>query len=226
MRVLALVLVVAVASTAGVAPAVGSPQSDPGDCTYDEGELREYQPETAVDHLDVKPTASYGGIFSSPERDATVYVYFLYYETQDGVTPLDSHDPDREPVYVVVDDDSGEIERVQYSAYHYVKGAATPSNLSTNGSHVQLRAVEPWHHYRPAAVAGSYPDLKNYCTAVDRWTADGWGAASEAVKEPWTMRERASWWPEDSLRETAASGYRDARSSLDAIDVVGNDTDG
>lgn len=226
MRPLSVCLVVAVFLTVGVAPVQGATQSENATCSYDETELREFQPETTTDHLSVEPTASYGGIFTSPDRETAVYVYFLSYPTQDGVTPVDSHESDREPVYVVVDEDTDEVKRVQYSAYHYLKGAATPSNLSMNGSNVQLHVVEPWHHYRPAATDGSYAELRNYCTAVNRWVESGWGAAADAVTHPWTMSDRASWWEADSLRNEIAAQYRDARQFSDGEVQVLNGTVG
>lgn len=208
-------LVIIILLTVGVGPVIGTPQSDAVRCSYDESELREYQPETVIEQLSVQPTASYGGIFSSPEHDTTIYVYFLYYETQVGMTPLDSHENDREPVYVVVDQDTDEIQRVQYSAYHYMKASATPENLSMNGSHVQLHVNNPWHHYRPTDAQGTYTELKNYCAVVDQWLASGWQAAPNSVRHPWTMSHRASWWEEGSVRNRIFAQYQETQSSLD-----------
>lgn len=227
MRAEALALLVTVALlTVAAGSALGSPQTEAATCSYDEAELREYQPETSTDHLAVPPTASYGGIYSSPDRNTTVYVYFLYYPTQNGVTPVDSHDPDIEPVYVVVDEATGDIQRVQYSAYHYLKGAATPSELSMNGSNARLHVVEPWHHYRPTDARGSYVELENYCAVVDQWSESDWRAAPDAVTHPWTMTDRASWWEADSIRNRIAEEYREAQRSLDDVATEANWTVG
>lgn len=226
MRSLAVVLFITVLLTVGVAPVAGSPQSSDATCSYDETDLREYQPETAIDHLSEQPSASYGGIYSSPDRDTNVYVYFLYYTTQDGWTPVDSHELDREPVYVIVDKNTGEVQRILYSAFHYMKGDTTRSNLSMNGTHVQLHVVDPWNHYEPKATEGSFPELENYCTVVDQWQESGWQAAPEAVRNPWTMTDRASWWEEDSVRNTVAEKYQQSQQILEGTAPALHETSG
>ena len=213
MRTVTVALVVLLVATVGVVPALGADQSG-ASCAYDESRLKTYQPETAVDHLAVQPTASYAAIYSSPERATDVYVYFLRYSHQEGVTAVDSHLQDREPVYVLVDERTGEVERVVFSVYHYVKETGTPSTLPMNGSHVRLRVVEPWHQYLPTTDAGSRVRLKNYCEAVDRWHADGWAASVEATTNPWSMLDRKSWWADNSVGMSLAEQYWEARRSV------------
>lgn len=214
MRPAPVVLAVLVVAVVGTGPSPASQQPEGVTCSYDESELREYQPETAVDHLDVEPTASYAGVYSSPERGVDVYVYVLRYDRQSGVTAVDSHAVDREPVYVLVDDATGAVERVVYSAYHYVKGAGTPSKLPMNGSHVKLHVVDPWHQYAPTTESGSRVPLKNYCDAVDAWHANGWDASVEATTNPWTMTDRDSWWSQDSLDGRMTEEVLETRQEL------------
>lgn len=224
MRPASVALAAMLVTVLGVAPAFGYQQPDGVSCSYDESKLEAYQPETFVGHLDAEPTASYAGIYSSPDRETDVYVYFLRYERQDGLTSLDTHVDDREPVYVLVDDATGEVERVVYSVYHYLKAAGTPSHLPMNGSHVQLYVVNPWHQYLPSPVGGSRVRLKNYCTAVDDWHADGWRASVEATTNPWTMTDRDSWWADGSIEQVVWNRYEQVRGKLGEV-VPGVDSD-
>ncbi|NHN57821.1 MULTISPECIES: hypothetical protein [Halorussus] len=208
-----LLLAALLPATVVGAPALAADQSGVS-CEYDESRLKAYQPETDVDHLAVRPTASYAGIFSSPEHPTDVYVYFLRYSHQEGVTPVDSHADDHEPVYVLVDERTGEVRRVVFSVYHYIKETGTPATLPMNGSHVKLHVVEPWHQYAPTTESGSRVRLRNYCEAVDRWHAEGWDASVAATTNPWTMLDRKSWWARNSLGFSLAERYWDARQSV------------
>lgn len=219
MRNVTVTLAVLLVATVGVAPApaLGHRESSVS-CAYDESRLEAYQPETVIDHLAVTPTASYAAVYSSPERPTDVYVYFLRYTHQKGVTAVDSHPDDHEPIYVVVDDRTGDVRRVSFSTSHYVKETGTPSTLPMNGSHAKFRVVAPWHQYVPTPESGSRVRLKNYCAAVERWHANGWDASVEATTDPWTMRHRDSWWAEDSVGASIAERYWDVRRSLgDAV---------
>jgi len=220
-RPAAVLLAVGLVAVAGAASAVGADQPDRPVCTYDESELQAYQPETAIGHLDIQPTASYAGIFTSPARETTIYVYFLRYPRQEGATAVDSHVDDREPVYVLVDDRTGDVQRVLYSEYHYAKGAGTPSQLPMNGSHVRLHVVEPWHQYVPSPAPGARVRLANYCEAVDSWHANGWRASEAATTDPWTMTDRDSWWRTRSLSYSLSERYRESRRSVaDAVSDI------
>lgn len=229
MRPVPVVLAVVALVAVSVVPAVGYERPDGVSCTYDESDLREYQPETYLGHLDVEPTASYGGVYSSANRDTDVYVYFLRYARQDGLTSVDSHVRDREPVYVMVDDETGAVERVVFSVYHYLKAVAEPSSLSMNGSHARLYVVNPWHQYLPwreheflpSVGDGTRVELKNYCEAVDRWHANGWLASEAATTNPWTMRDRDSWWADESIERAVWKRYGEVRGTLaDAVPSV------
>lgn len=217
MRPASVVLAAMLVTVVGAAPALGYERPEQVSCSYDESELKAYQPDTYVGHLDVEPSASYGGIYSSPERETDVYVYFLRYPRQDGLTSMDTHVDDREPVYVLVDDRTGDVERVIYSAYHYLKATKTPSSLSMNGSHAQLYVVNPWHQYAPSSASGSLVRLKNYCEAVDDWHANGWKASVEATTNPWTMTHRDSWWGDESIEHAVWERYGEARRTLDDL---------
>lgn len=224
MRIATAFLAAMLVAAVGGVPAAGYDQPGHVTCSYDETKLKKYQPETTVGHLDVAPTASYAAVYTSPERETAAYVYFLRYPHQRGLTAADSHVADREPVYVLVDEGTGRVERVVYSAYHYIKGAGTPSNMPMNGTHVRLHVVEPWHQYVPTGDPGTRVDLKDYCEAVDDWHANGWRASAEATKNPWTMRNRDGWWDENTLGHSLSERYWEARREVD--DAVSNVTEG
>ncbi|WP_135805525.1 hypothetical protein [Halorussus marinus] len=122
---------------------------------------------------------------------------------------------------MLVDDDTGEVRRIIYSAYHYIKGTETPSDLPMNGSHVRLRVVEPWHQYAPADEPGTRVRLRNYCEAVEDWHADGWRASRAATENPWTMTDRDSWWRRGSLDYSLSERYWESRRAFeDAVPPI------
>lgn len=180
--------------------------------TYNESALEEYAPALVTRHLEQDPAAVYGWKATSPERDTDVYVYFTFYPVQRGYSEYDSHPMDREPVYVYVDD--GEIVRVQYSAYHYLRGELPGSAVKIqDGTHPTLRVAENYHHYYPSNLSGDPPSHVENLGAepgsgtFDAWLANGWAAGLDpgSATNPWSMRDRADWWRDGTLGVSAAA---------------------
>lgn len=175
---------------------------------YDEPWLRQYQPV-----LDLQPTdrrkllGIYAWKATSPEYDTDVGVYWASYSHQEGVTSYDSHYGDREPAYVFVDSESGEIERVVASVYHWLAGHAIPP--TTDAGRPRLKVINPWHQYSaaPSSASTIQPDLQSLGTGTEladdgiqtefeQWLANGLDTdlGVGTVVKPWTMRGRESWW--------------------------------
>lgn len=223
----ALVVLVVSASLgflAGVASADHT--NDPADhipesatCTYDSS-VEKYNPSVVIGHLDVKPTSVYGSKYTSADRDTTIYTYWVRYTHQEGVSEADSHFGDHEPIYVVVDDESGNIDSVTYSAYHYLRGETLPNTV--NETHVTMRATTPYHHYTPTTSAGQELSLKNGCTATVDWQKNGWDAAAEPVFNPWTISNeyRESWWPRNSFGFSVTETYYEIERELPDIPKI------
>ena len=192
----AALALLAVVGLAAAAPSVSDERPDYVNCEYNETKLSDYQPELELDHVEVKPTTLYSTYCTSPEYDEDVAMYIAYYPVQDSLTSADSHRLDREPVYVFIDDETGEVTRVTYSAYHYIKGEDTSPAL--NGSNPGLRVAEPHHHYQSTAVDGEFVDLRPLSEEHQAWYDNGWKAESGVTANPYGIDGQDSWWSEDA----------------------------
>lgn len=173
--------------------------------TFDESKLERYRPRLVTRNLDVRPSKQYAWIASSPEHETDAYTYWTWYVTQKGVTARDSHYLDREPVYVFVDEDSGEIREVVYSGYHWL--AARTTNPTTDlDDHALFRVVDRWHHYvETTDDTGELVELADLDDVFPEWLANGWEDDLEpgAAQNPWIMASidsgsaRSSWWREN-----------------------------
>lgn len=145
--------------------------------------------------------------------------YWLQLSHQDGL-PLvtqDSHLGDHEPAYVAVDKQSGEVDRVIYSAYHHFAGEVRNRNATLQQhradfpSHITLVVIDPWHHYSHATnEGGALFELHNWLDRRDRWIDNGFyeKTASEAIESPETMLDRGTWWDENTLDYRFAAIWR------------------
>jgi hypothetical protein len=141
---------------------------------------------------------------TSPEYDLDWYVYFTVWTHQTGVTDYDSHLGDREPVYVGVNTDSGDIERVLFSAYHWLRGGAqAPGIPLTDETHPAMQVIAPWHHYTLGEPgAGILPDVNDLASGADglsTWLANGLREDLRvgAVHNPAIMQVETDWWRDD-----------------------------
>jgi hypothetical protein len=171
---------------------------------YNESQLETYRPYLDTRTLDVQPLALHGMIVESTEHDTTVYVYWVEYTHQDGVSEWDSHYGDHEPVYVFVDE-RGNVEKTVYSGYHWMAARDYARNVE-NGTHPAYKVVNPWHHYvavpegsQEVSVYSTTPGevpLKDLTTSMPAWMDNGLEphVAEGVVYDPWTMESRESWW--------------------------------
>lgn len=180
----------------------------------DLADLETYQPYLQTSHLDIKPLATYGARFSSPDRDTDVYCYWTRYPWQTGLSRYDSHQGDREPLYVFVRSD-GSIDSVSYSAWHWLAAQSRSPPVREGTTNVDAHVAKPHHHHvldysADLRKAGGFPTLKAFVTfengapspdsAVQQWWDNGWQAVNLSnVLDPWRIRDDESWWAEDSF---------------------------
>lgn len=175
-------------------------QPDDVTVTFDESWLADYQPRVVTSHLDVAPVNMHAWRARHDSRDTSIGCYWTFYQYQEGVTGLDSHEWDHEPIYIVVDDSSGDIVEVLYTGYHWLR--ASTGVFPQSGSHPLFRAVENYHHYIPADKVGEALDLRDLTESFSTWLTDhGMAEALHpgAVTDPWQMQRRESWWRDGTL---------------------------
>lgn len=185
---------------------------------FDRERLERYRPRLVFEEASRDQLIGlYGWYATSPEYDTDVAVYWASYTHQEGVTDFDSHYGDHEPLYVFVDSVTGEVQRVVYSAYHWLKGTT-----ATSREHPQFTVVHPWHHYVQTTTEGLLVGVDDLHGVFDSWLANGLeeDLAPGSVVNPWSMRSRSDWWRRGSfgisLAEISVSvayrlGLHDAR---------------
>lgn len=154
-----------------------------------------YQPRLRTGHLDVEPEAQYAAYFKSAESDLDVIAYWVWYPTQVGLSSLDSHAGDREPILVFLDGD-GSIDHISYSAWHYLIARDYAPDVDDE-THPWLTVAKPHHHYfrnDAGSETGEYVPLDDFRDIVGPWYANGWSADPSLVLDPWKTEYRESWW--------------------------------
>lgn len=160
---------------------------------YDEDRLLKYRPRLWFSGDEKQKFINlYGWLASSPEHDSDVCVYWASYTHQEGVSEYDSHDGDHEPIYVFVRD--GAVEKVVYSAYHWLRSISYAPVL--DGTHALFRVIEPWHHCTTDTVEGDLTSIGDLTGTFDRWLEEGLdpSLAPGTVVNPWIMTRRDHWW--------------------------------
>lgn len=187
---------------------------------FDETLLRTYQPSLAMT-MDTQEAfvGLYGYVVrNDPESDLEPYdydvcCYWSQLSIQEGLWFLseDSHLGDHEPIYVFIDPETEEVDRVVYSAYHHYPAEVSPDSAKfrqerhpDHSTHVVLRVDERWHNYhRDPGRDGTldYPDIDNWLDVRDHWADNGFyeHTSDEAIEDPATMLNRQAWWDEDTL---------------------------
>lgn len=186
----------------------------PEDATivYDEDRLETYQPLMSLEPTDREQLTGVYGYVAEYDSDPDVLCYWSRYAIQSGLFSFDSHQYDHEPVYVVVS--GGEVLEVVYSGYHHYASRLEPTSedlvaeRSSDPTHVSMRVVSPYHHYRvDDAGSGAFYELRDWTSARSEWIEYGFydGTSREAVDDPLSMRDRGMWWSEGTLDARFAS---------------------
>lgn len=206
------------AAAAGTASA-DHPDSQPSDVSlaFDEQYLKDYRPLLVIRHLDVRPQGLYGWVATSAEHETDTLVYSAAYTHQNsGAEPLgiaapDAHFGDHEWFYVFVDSDTGDVQEVVFSAYHWLAGRATSGSIPFyEDTHPKAHVVSPWHQFTLTQDEGVFVELDDLTEAFEHWLANGMEKDLQpgTVADPWRMKGadgRAHWW-----KNTAAGVSTDA----------------
>jgi len=175
---------------------------------YDEPTLDRFKPYLITTDTEFEPTL-HGFIADGEqaERDTSVCVYAARYPYQKGYSSLDSHAGDREWYYVYVKNlgtTDEYIERIDYSAYHWLRGSTTDPPTTSGGNPVAY-VYNKHHHYSHQQAKSRYENAPESATeyAVEDltqsfpdWLENGLDdpLAPNVVYEPWEMLNRSSWW--------------------------------
>lgn len=194
-------------------------------CEYNESTLEDYQPKLTINHLDIQPTTVYAEYCSSPEHDTDVAMYWAYYPVQEGISSADSHRLDREPIYVFINEDTGDVDKVVYTGYHYIKATnVNPDIVDTKNTTFEV--AKPHHHYTDIGVDayGEYPSLSDFSTVHDYWYKNGWEANPTVTANPYEIQYTTSWWSNDSyLNITASEWYWEMKFKLQELNPFDED---
>lgn len=166
-------------------------------CSYQESTLEDYRPNLIVSHLESEPSTIYAQYCTSSERSEDVAIYWAYYPVQVGFSSEDSHDVDREPVYVFIDSSSGDVNRIVYSEFHYIKGVEESPNLVDDNNPI-LYVESPHHSYNSSDGSGSYIGLSDFSNVHQGWHDNDWGADIEVTADPYEIDSRDSFWDDDN----------------------------
>ena len=158
---------------------------------------------------DNRPTL-YGWKATSPEHSTDAAVFCCEYAVQKDILTLTSHAGDHEWIYVFVDDDSGTVTEVAYTAYHWLRGYVTsPPVFGGEGEdHPAFLIAPTYHNYSPmsedtrSSVLLDPRSLGDYATRSGpfyRWLANGMSEdlAKGAVHNPWLLDSDGpleAWW--------------------------------
>lgn len=181
---------------------------------FDEQYLYEYQPKLRMSpEVRESQKGLYGYVARSADRDTDVLCYWSQLTHQDGLpgARADSHLGDHEPIYVFVNSESGDVEEIVYSAYHWFTGTAeigdTPSaSLATiradKPTHATMTVVDPWHHYRfTPGEAAAFVELKSWPEVRETWIRNGFYDPADVatIEDPWSIRDSDGWWKKNSV---------------------------
>lgn len=178
-------------------------QPDHVTIAYEPDILQKYQPLLDISQSSrEKLLGLYGWTARSPEYDTAVCVFWCSYTHQEAAfwapIPSTAHYGDHEPIQVEFNPDTGEVERVRASIYHWIKGEATGSSATLSGTNPLLKVIDPYHHYtaQPDEKLTSQYDVKDLTQVFDGWLDNGLeeDLVPGACYNPWIMRSEPDFW--------------------------------
>ncbi|ELZ14407.1 hypothetical protein C478_07277 [Natrinema thermotolerans DSM 11552] len=179
--------------------------------SFDRAAIEAYQPRLLWDRYDVADPISYTALYAeSPEWDTDVVAGFHEYAQQEGATAQDSHAGDHEPSYVFINSDTGDVQRVVYSGYHWFQASVTRDQIrlvqnDAGGENPVLRRVPPWNHHLPTAsgidrTGRAFP-VESMLDSLDAWLVNGMSGSLRVDQplNPWKMLNAHDWWQDDAM---------------------------
>jgi|GEM_PF-2517848 len=187
-----------------------SEKPEKADIAWDEYRLRKYQPKLAMDaKTRERFDGLYGYVATSPERETDVLCYWSKVEPVEslpvGEDELGSSIGDHDPIYVFVNSETGEIERIVYSAYNLEAAEINPTadeltqERASKPTHATFTVVKGWHHYRHTPEAtGHFTDLKSWPEDRPTWLDNNFSMDATVVENPWQLASEPDWRDNDS----------------------------
>ena len=200
----------------------------------DDDLIAKYQPQLVLEGVEPRPLAFYGLHAESAESTLNCVYGFTQYPFQEGVSRQDSHLGDHEPIIVWYDQTTGDVERIDYAAYHWFRGTRSGDQLTyaDDARHRPLFRVDPtYHHYYDyrGDLPGEQIERRSLLDAIDSWLANGLEdeLAPSQPYDPYDMLSRPTWWAHTTsnwLNATLSAlwfnlGLSDATSTADVQEV-------
>lgn len=187
----------------GTASASHAERGAPEEVTveYDETVIKEYQPSFILEDVSPDPLAYHALHATSTGASINAVYGFVQYPYQEGISSQDSHLGDHEPLIVWYDEATGDVERVDFAAYHYFRGTLLAEELEFEDDarrRPRFRVDPRYHHYyRPTRdVAGERLEVRNLLDSIPTWLDAGLeeDLAITQPYDPYDMLSRESWW--------------------------------
>jgi len=193
-----------------------SAKPEKADIEWDEYRLRKYRPKLVMDDETKKRfDGLYGYVATSPERETDVLCYWSKVKRTEslpaGTSKLGSSIGDHDPIYVFVNSETDELERIVYSAYNLEaaevqpdEGDLDPSDLSDEPTRATFTLVSGWNHYRytPDATGAYQYELKSWPEVRPTWLDNNFGMDAAAVEDPWQLTSTNDWRANDGWFST------------------------
>ncbi|ADB63908.1 hypothetical protein Htur_5020 (plasmid) [Haloterrigena turkmenica DSM 5511] len=172
---------------------------------WDEQRLWKYQPLLQMDaETRDRFDGLYGYVATSEDEDTDVLCYWSKTERvkslPGGNDTLGSSIGDHDPIYVFVNSDTGELERIVYSGYNLEAAEIQPgtddlvTQRADSPTHATFTVVNGWHHYRHTPEkTGFFTALKSWPAVRDTWSNNGFGPDTTAVQNPWELTTKNDW---------------------------------
>lgn len=182
-----------------------SEKPDDAEIVWDEWRLRKYQPKLQMDSETRKRfDGLYGYVATSESEDTDVLCYWSKVKRVGslpiGNDKLGSAIGDHDPIYVFVDPETDEIERIVYSGYNLDAAEVRPNEEDLEqgrvdaSTHATFTVASGWHHYRYAPdKTGHFTELKSWPAVRDTWQSNNFGPDTAAVENPWQLATASDW---------------------------------
>lgn len=194
----------AAASSEASAEHAGRGAPDHVTLSYDETLIKEYQPQLVTSGVEPEPLRYYALHAESTESTLNAVYGFTMYPYQDGnLARQDSHLGDHEPSVVWYDQASGDVVRVDYSAYHWFRGTAPADSFqyadADTDQHRPMLRVDPAYHHHylySGSAAGERLEVGSLLDVIESWLNNGLESqlALSQPYDPWELFGRESWW--------------------------------
>lgn len=182
-----------------------SAKPDNAEIVWDEYRLRKFQPLLEMGQATrEKFDGLYGYVATSENEDTDVLCYWSKVSDGEslpvGSDTLGSAIGDHDPIYVFVDSETDEIDRIVYSGYNLDAAEIRPGTddleqrRADEPTHATFTVVSGWHHYKHTPDAsGHFTALKSWSAVRETWRNNNFSPDTAAVENPWQLETESDW---------------------------------